>query len=177
MQRDFREIGTAEIISVTGGILAGSLLAFFLNRVEIIPGLFIMLPGFLEMRGNISGSLSARLSAALFLKYTKPRIRKNYVLRENVISSVFLSVMVSLVLGLIAFFMSNYIFHVFNPKIIFVTVLAGVIANVIEIPLTVFFTFWLFKHGHDPNNIMGPYVTTIGDIISIASLLIVLAVI
>ena len=177
MREDFGEITVAEFVSVTGGVVAGAILAYYLGRIEFVPGLFILLPGFLEMRGNISGSLSARLSAALFLKYTKPQIRKNFVLRENVISSVILGIIVSLALGLVAFFMSSYIFGVVSPKIIVVALLAGVIANLVEIPLTVFFTFWLFRHGHDPNNIMGPYVTTMGDLVSIASLLIALTVV
>ena len=30
--------------------------------------------------------------------------------------------------------------------------------------------FWLFRHGLDPDDIMGPYITTIGDIIMVGSL-------
>lgn len=173
---EFGEITLAEIISVTGGVFAGLLLALAIGRIELVPGLFILLPGFLEMRGNISGSLSARLSAALFLKYTKPRMRNNFVLRENVISSIVLALFTSFVLGIIAFLISFYVFGISSPVIIYIAVFAGIISNVIEIPLTVFFTFWLFRHGHDPNNIMGPYVTTIGDIVSIASILLALIV-
>lgn len=171
MREGFRDMAVAELLSVTGGVIAGSLLAFSIGHIELVPGLFVLLPGFLEMRGNISGSLSARLSAALFLKYTKPRIRKNFVLRENVLSSVILAVAVSFVLGIIAFLISLYVFGTFSPLVIYIAVFAGIISNFIEIPLTVLFTFWLFRHGHDPNNIMGPYVTTMGDIVSIASII------
>lgn len=174
--RDFGEISAAELVSVTGGVFAGIMLAFMINRIDVVPGMLILLPGFLEMRGNISGSLSARLSAALFLRYTKPRLRNNFVLRENVISSVFLAVAVSFILGVISFLISLYIFHIYSPGLVYLAVFAGIIANAIEIPMTVFFTFWLFRHGHDPNNIMGPYVTTLGDIISIVSILIALVI-
>ncbi len=170
-REEFREGVLVEIISVTGGVFAGFLLALSIGRIELLPGLLILLPGFLEMRGNISGSLSARLSAALFMKYTKPSMKDNFVLRENVISSAILAVIVSFLLGIFAFLVSLYIFGIFSPLLIFVALFAGLISNVIEIPFTVYFTFWLFRHGHDPNNVMGPYLTTIGDIVSIASIL------
>lgn len=175
MREEFSEGLLAEIISVSGGVFAGSLLVLSIGRIELLPGLLVLLPGFLEMRGSISGSLSARLSAALFLKYTRPRVRRNFVLRENVVSSVILALAVSIVLGIIAFLISLYIFGIFSPMIIFVALVAGLISNMIEIPLTIFFTFWLFSHGHDPNNVMGPYITTVGDIVSIISIIIALA--
>jgi len=56
-------------------------------------------------------------------------------------------------------------------------VIAGIIVNAIEIPLTLFTTFYLFRKGHDPNNIMGPFITSTGDVTSIISLLIALVLI
>ena len=58
-----------------------------------------------------------------------------------------------------------------------IPLIAGIIANTIEIPLTLFTTLYLFKKGYDPNNIMGPFVTSTGDIISILSILITLTII
>ena len=164
-----------EIISATGGIFAGSMLALSIGKIELLPGLLILLPGFLEMRGNISGSLSARLSAALFLKYTKPKIKNNFLLKENVISAVALALIVSFFLGAVAFLISYYIFGIYSLSIIYIAMIAGIISNLIEIPVTVLTTFWLFRHGHDPNNVMGPYLTALGDIVSVASILAVIA--
>lgn len=169
--QDFREILTAELISITGGLFAGFLLASFTGQLQLIPGIFIFLPGFLEMRGNISGSLSARLGSGLWMGALKPRFRKNRVLNGNVLASTALVLAVSFVLGLVAYGASSAFFGVTEPKIILIAVVAGLISNAIEIPLTVAATFWLFRHGHDPNNIMGPYVTTTGDIISVLSLM------
>ncbi len=176
MDKDFREIFSVEIISVTGGLLAGIMLAFATDKIELIPGILILLPGFLEMRGNISGSLSARLSSGLFLGALKPKARNNRILRGNVIASAILVVLVSVFLGFVAYAATYYVFGISNPKLIYISFLAGVLSNVIEIPLTVITTFWLFRRGIDPNNIMGPYVTTIGDIISVLALLIAMAI-
>jgi len=80
-------------------------------------------------------------------------------------------------LGLIAFMFNNLVLHVFNPSIIMIFLIAGLIASAIEIPIAIFFTFYFFRKGHDPNNILGPFVTSTGDITSILSLLIALVII
>ena len=172
LSHDFREILGAELISVTGGLFAGLLLASYIDKLALIPGLLIFLPGFLEMKGSISGSLSSRLSSGMFLGIVKPKFHRSRVLRGNVIASFFLVVILSLILGSIAYLVSSFVLGINAPQIILVALIAGVISNLIEIPLTVATTFWLFRKGHDPNNIMGPYVTTLGDIVSIVALLI-----
>ncbi len=172
LHKDFREILAGEFVSTTGGVFAGLMLAVFIDKLMLIPGLLIFLPGFLEMRGNISGSLSSRLSSGLFLGALKPKIEHNRILRGNVIASFLLAIIASLVLGVVAYLVSLFVFGINSYSIIIVSLVAGVLSNLIEIPLTVIATFWFFRKGHDPNNVMGPYTATIGDIVSIFSLLI-----
>lgn len=169
-RKDFNEIFTAEIISVTGGVVAGVALAFLVNRLELVPALFIALPGFLEMRGSIGGSLSARLSSALFLGYLRPRVSNQRILRGNVIASFVLATLVGLALGFVAYALELLLFGIAFPQIVLIMLLAGILSNVIEIPLTVVTTFTFFRRGVDPSNVMGPYVTTIGDIVSVVSI-------
>jgi mgtE-like transporter len=69
------------------------------------------------------------------------------------------------------------LFGIYDYRIIGIALIAGLLSNLIEIPLTVLTTFWLFRHGHDPNNIMGPYVTTTGDISSIISIFVAVLII
>ncbi|MEM4240415.1 MAG: magnesium transporter [Candidatus Woesearchaeota archaeon] len=167
--REFEEIFISEFISVTGGVLAGFLLAQATNRLEIIPGILILMPGFLEMRGNISGALAARLSTALHLGWLKKHPR---MLRSNIAAASILAITLSAFLGIVAYIGTLLFFKTNYPKIIVVALVAGIISNFIMIPITTKTTLWLFKKGHDPDNIMGPYITTIGDILSVVSLLI-----
>ena len=172
LRKDFREILGAEIVSVPGGLFAGLMLASFTEKLALLPGLFVLIPGFLEMRGNISGSLASRLSSGLFMGALKPRFGKNRILKGNLIASFLLVVVLSLFLGTVAFLVNLLVMGINVPSIILVSFIAGIISNMVEIPLTVATTSWIFKKGHDPNNIMGPYVTTLGDIVSIIALLI-----
>ncbi len=175
IDKDFLEIVSAEFISVTGGVLAGVLLTLLTGKIELIPALLILLPGFLEMRGNISGSLAARLGASLHLKKIRTNLKSNKLLNENVIASIILAIIVSIALGIIAYLITYFIFDINNTNIIFIALIASILSTIIEIPLTVITTFWLFKHKYDPDDIMGPYVTTIGDVVSVISLIIAAA--
>ncbi|MBI4170636.1 MAG: magnesium transporter [Candidatus Aenigmarchaeota archaeon] len=170
LRRDFKEMLSAELLAMTGGLFGGLMLAFFTKKFELIPGLLILLPGFLEMRGNISGTLSGRLSSGLFVGAIKPRIKLNKILKGNIIAAVIMAVVISFFLGLLAYLMSSYVFGISDVRIIMLALIAGLLSNLLEIPLTIFATFWLFRRGHDPSNIMGPYVTTTGDVVSILSL-------
>lgn len=175
--KSFVEIFSSQIVSIAGGLIAGTMLAMYIDKIMFLPGMFILLPGFLEMRGNISGTFASRLSAGLFLGVIKPDKIKTKIVKGNMLASFFLAFFVSLALGLIAFLFSFFIFKTVAFEIILIPLIAGIIANCIEVVITLFATFYLFRKGHDPNNIMGPFVTSVGDITSIVSLLIALVIV
>lgn len=169
---NFKEIISSEIVLLFGGLLAGSLLAFYTDQILIIPGMLIILPGFLEMMGNINGSFTARLVSGLFLKIIKPTTYKSRIVKDNIAASFILAISLSFLFGFILFSWNWIIGGTSNWALILLPLIAGIISNVLEIPLALMATFYLFKKGHDPNNVMGPFITISGDVISIAALII-----
>ena len=174
--KNFKEIFSSQIVLVLCGLFSGTILAMYTNNILLIPGIIIMLPGFLEMRGNISGSLASRISSGLFLGVIKPHKYRTKIIKGNMIASFLLVLIVAFALGLLSFAFVYIVFKQTIIKLIILPLVAAVIANIIEIPLTLFTTFYLFNKGHDPNNIMAPFVSTTGDITSIISLLIALVI-
>ena len=175
--KNFTEILSSQTISIIGGIIAGIILASYTDKLLLIPGVLITLPAFLDMRGNISGSMASRLSSGMFLGIIKTKKSNTPILRGNIIASFILAGIISLFLGLTAFVFSWLVSHVLFPRIILIFFFAGIIANLIEIPLAIYTTFYLYKNGYDPNNIFGPFVTSTGDITSVLSLLMALMII
>lgn len=172
--KKFGEIFFSQVISLFGGLIAGTILAVYTHQILLLPGMLILLPGFLEMRGSISGSIAARLTSGLYLGIVKPNTLKTAIVKGNVIASFLLALFVSFLLGVIAFFFTLVVFSTYSPKLLFIPLIAGIIANALEIPLALLVTFYLFRHGYDPADIMGPFVTSTGDITSILSLLLVM---
>lgn len=171
---NFKDIFLSQLVSIFGGLISGTILAVYTDKVFLIPGMLILIPGLLEMRNSIDGSFASRISAGLFLHVINPKHTKTKIIKGNLIAEFILGIMISLVLGLVTFGFNYFILKIYLPKIIFIPIIAGIFANLIELPLTLFTTLFLFKHGHDPNNIMGPFVTSTGDVISVISLLITL---
>ena len=139
----------------------------------MIAGLFILLPGLLELHGNIYGSLSARLGNLLLLNKLKDKKDLKQFLKHNIPAVLFLVFFVSLVLGLFSYVFVYFIFDTGNQAIILISVLSSLLSSIFEIPLTIGTTLWVYRKGLDPEDIMGPYVTTLGDIISIISITII----
>ncbi len=171
--KDFFEIFSSKFISLIAGLFAGFMLALFTDKLVLIPGVLVLLPGFLELQGNMSGTFASRLSSGLFLKVLHPNMKiTNRVVRGNVLASLVLAIIVATVLGLLAFLFNYAVLGLVTPFIIVLPLIASLIASVLEIPLTFMITMYLFRKGHDPNNIMGPFSTSIADFTSVIALLI-----
>ncbi|MDO8556013.1 MAG: magnesium transporter [Nanoarchaeota archaeon] len=171
IDRDVIEILTAELISITIGLIGGYLLARSTNQLALLPGFLIMIPGFLEMQGNILGSLAGRIGTALELKTISKYLHWNTFIKDNLFASLIIGCITALTLGVIAFLTTWLFFGQYSPSIILLTLIALIISLAIELPLTIIMTYWFYNHGYEPDDIMGPYVTTWADIISIAALL------
>ncbi len=174
---DFREMLTAQLVSVTGALAAGTILAFATDKISLLPGLFILMPGFLAMRGSIAASLAARISKALHQHKRSAGNDQSSFGKQNVHASFLLAIATSILLGVVAYISTKLLFGIDAPGILLISIIAAFISNVLMIPITFASTVWLFKHGYDPDNIMGPYITAVGDLVSIISLLTAIAVV
>jgi mgtE-like transporter len=177
LDKDIREIFSAEFLAITVGVIGGLLLAKFANKLELVPAILILLPGFLELGNNILGSLSGRLSVDLHLKTLKPVFKSSKILNQNVAASVLLSIVTCFILGVVAYLVNLIIFNSNTPSIILISLLACVISIIIGIPLTLIALLWFFKRGYEPDDVMGPYISSLGDIFGIISILIAIMVI
>ncbi|HLC92619.1 MAG TPA: magnesium transporter [archaeon] len=175
--KNFHDILYSQLFSVAAGLLAGLALFSYKQELFLLPGLLILLPGFLEMRGSISGSFASRISSGLFLGVISHEKLNTRLIRSNLIASFALALLVSFALGTIASLFTFFFSGAIYLEIIVIAVLAGLIANAIEIPIALFSTFYLFRKGHDPNNVIGPFILSTGDLVSILSLMVAVAVV
>lgn len=166
-----KDIIGGQFISVTGGLLAGLILASRIGHLELLPGFFILFPGFLELQGDLNGTLAARIGSLIHLDGIKSvdELKDPHV-KENLLATFTLSLVASLILGIFAFLLSLLVLKKAVFELIFICFLASILAGLILIPITLGVAVWLYKKGHDPDNIMGPFVTSFGDVVSVVSL-------
>ena len=151
-----------------GGIVAGSTLGVMTDILQNIPGLIVVIPAIIALRGNISTAFGSRLGSAYHLGIIDAENMWNDELKQNIIGSLVLSFLISIIIGILAYGTTIVFFDVHpDPlKLISIVLLAGVISAIILTLMTIVIIFIVFKRGYDPDNITGPALATFGDIVT-----------
>jgi len=151
-----------------GGIIAGSTLGLMIEILKNIPGLIVVIPAIIALRGNISTAFGSRLGSAYHLGIINEENMWNDELKQNIIGSLLLSLFVSIIVGVLAYFTTIILFGIYpDPlKIILIVLIAGVISALLLTIMTIIIIFIVFKRGYDPDNITGPALATFGDIVT-----------
>lgn len=162
------EILSGQLFSIIGGLIAGWLLAYFRHSFEPVVGFLVLLPGVIDSTGNIQGSLSARLNHTV-LRW--PKLKKDSgVWQNNRLAAYILSGLAGLILGLAGVAVSYALYQELNIRLLYIGIISCLIINTLLTPFVAFLTRRLFERGHDPDNLMGPIVTSLGDITGIVVL-------
>jgi mgtE-like transporter len=150
-----------------GAIVAGSTLGVMKDLFLEIPGLIVVIPAIIALRGNISTAFGSRLGSAYHLGIIDADNLWNEELKQNIIGSLMLSFLVSIIIGILAYATSILMKVYPNPvKLISIVLIAGIISGVILTLLTIIIIYLVFKRGYDPDNITGPALATFGDMIT-----------
>jgi mgtE-like transporter len=150
-----------------GAIVAGSTLGVMIDIIREIPGLIVVIPAIIAMRGNISTAFGSRLGSAYHLGVINADDLWNDELIQNILGSLILSFLVSFIIGILAY-ATSILMNVFpDPfKLISIVLIAGIISGIILTFLTIIIIYLVFKRGYDPDNITGPALATFGDMIT-----------
>ena len=150
-----------------GAIVVGSTLSVMTDLIKEIPGLIVVIPAIIAMRGNISTAFGSRLGSAYHLGIINIDNLWNEELRQNIIGSLVLSFFIAFIIGILAYITSIFLNVYPNPiKLISIVLLAGIISAVILTMMTIGIIYLVFKRGYNPDNITGPALATFGDIVT-----------
>ena len=161
-----------QLIATLGGAVAGLILTGMTEELELIPGLIVIYPAVLGMRGNISCTLGSRLGSAIHMGLIT-KIERNPELTNNILGSLILGFILSVALGILGHGMTALL-GLESAGVVSLTliaVLAGVSSGLILAVIAVFLALGMFRFGFDPDNVVTPAIATIGDIVSMFMLL------
>jgi mgtE-like transporter len=156
-----------------GGLFAGIILGNMTYFLEAFPGLMVLIPGAIGMRGNIFGALGSRLGSNLHIGTLSPEFKRSKILSENILSSLVLTVILSVFLAFLA--KGVCILFNFESMSLFdftlISVFAGVISSIVMLPLTMFISLKSFENGLDPDNVSTPIIAAFGDLFTLPSII------
>lgn len=164
------------IICGMGGILAGSLLGNMADLFRDHPGLIVIIPAVIGMRGNVFTTLGSRLGSSIHLGIIDPEdVMSSTETHENIYATMFLGLAMSVVIAIAAYATSVAagVRTIGLIPLILVAVISAILAGVVLVTVTIWIMKFSFTRGLDPDNVTGPIITTVGDIVSVLAIYLV----
>jgi mgtE-like transporter len=163
----YRESLPVLLVALCGGLFAGLVLERLVDSVAEYPGLLVMVPVFLATRGNVYGALGGRIASGLHQGLIDPQLQRDERLRNAVLASLINGIGISILIGVITW-TALALLPGWTPADLVVLVaimfVAGSLTSVVMIVGLLVLIFAGFRSGYDPDNLVGPIVTTLGDI-------------
>jgi mgtE-like transporter len=162
----------ALLVSSLGVLAAGLALGFMTGTLNRLPGLIVLVPAAIGMRGNIFGALGSRLGTAIHTGEFDGRLEKGNLARQNVTASAALTLYVSVALAILA----KETARLFGVKTIgftyylTVSVISGVVSSMVILAITLGVATLSVRRNWDMDNVAAPIVTAAGDLITLPSL-------
>ncbi len=162
------------LFSGMADLFPGLIMGTFEEYLILIPGLIILLPPTIGIRGNTFGALAARIGSRLHLGQIEPTMRNNRELATQLFSTAVQLMLLSALIPVAGIVLSGLFTIEIAPisTLIFISVLAGVLSGVLMFAITMGVTLISFRRGYDPDNISAPMIATTGDILTIPVMLI-----
>ena len=163
----------ALMIASAGGFLAGITLGSFQKTLASLPGLLVLVPAAIGMRGNVFGALGSRLGTSIHTGTFAVTTRRDTVFGQNVLAAMALSMSTSLALAVlaksvaVAFGLPNTISIL---DFVVISVAAGAMSSIVVLAITVAIAAGSVRYGWDMDNVAAPLVTAAGDVVTLPSL-------
>jgi mgtE-like transporter len=160
------------IVSAAGGLLAGSVLSGMDAELEAVPGLLVMVPAFLAIRGSVYGSLGSRLSSGLHQGLIEPAFEVDERLANAAIAAVLNGLLASLFAAVLTVGLLSALDapHASLPTLVFIALVGGGLAGLALTVTIVVVVFTGFRRGMNPDNLVGAGGAPAGDVFGMASL-------
>ncbi|MEF8859815.1 MAG: magnesium transporter [Halolamina sp.] len=160
--------------SLVGGLLAGVVLGGMRAELRAVEGLLVLVPALLATRGNVYGSFGARLSTGLHQGLIEPRVEVgDERLRGAAAAALGNGILASVVAAVAVFFILTVLGDAVAPlaSLVAISFIAGLLSGIALTVVVVGVVFTGYRRGHNPDTLVGPVVTTTGDVFGIAFLL------
>jgi mgtE-like transporter len=171
-RRTLKQGVAALALSTCAGFVAGLTLASITGTLAQLPGLIVLIPAAVGMKGTIFGAIGARLGTANAAGLLELDLRRGGMLHRNVYVAVVTTFSSSLWLAALAHLMSA----AFGAeaisfwKLAVISIVGGVLGSVFILIITLALSALSFRRGWDLDAVATPMVTALGDMATLPSL-------
>lgn len=163
----------AHLLATATGLIAGLVLGSITGTLEQLPGLLVLVPAAVGLRGNVFGALGSRLGTLVATGNFRLSRRRDTLVGQNLEASVALSIGVSLLLAVVAKLVADA-FGVQDAitvaDFVVVSVVGALIPTAVVLGITVAIAAVGVRREWDIDNVSVPVVTAAGDVVTLPSL-------
>lgn len=153
--------------------VAGAFLGAITETFTKYPGLLVLVPAAIGLRGNIFSAVGTRLSTAIHTGTFFMSWRRDTALGQNVTAAIALTLAISLVLAVLAKGIAVALGiegTIAVTDLIIISVLGGLLASIVVLAATVGMAGGAVRFGWDLDNVSAPIVSTLGDVLTLPAL-------
>ncbi len=170
----YREALPALLLSAVGGLFAGVVLGGMRGDLESVRGLLVLVPALLATRGNVYGAFAARIASGLHQGLLEPHVELGderlrgataAAMSNSLLASGFAALLTFLALIWLSLATASL------SGLVAIALIAAFLSGLVLTVVVILVMFLGFRRGIDPDTLVGPLVTTTGDVIGIAFLL------
>lgn len=171
--RAYRDSLVALTIAGVTSLVAGVTLALTTDTLEELPGLLLLVPAALAVKGNVFGALGSRLGTTIHAGTFRLSGRLDTVVGSNVAAAMVLSLVIAVAIAMLA--KGVAIVFSISPTMsvadfIVVSAVGGLLASVIILAITLLLAGGSVRYGWDLDNVVSPLVTASSDVVSLPAL-------
>ena len=173
-QRAYRDSFVALVLSAITSLVAGVTLATTTDTLEELPGLLLLVPAALAVKGNVFGALGSRLGTSIHAGTFRLSPRLDSAVGQNIVAAMLLSLVISVVIAVMA--KGVAIVFAVSPTMsladfIVVSTVGGMLASVFMLAITLLLANGSGRYGWDLDNVVSPLVTAASDLMSLPALI------
>lgn len=168
-----RESLAALVLSSITSTAAGVMLAGLTGTLERLPGLLVLVPAAIGMRGNIFGALGSRLATTIHAGTYRPTVRSGTVVGQNIAAAAVLTLLTAVTLGLF----TKVLAPVFGltdtislADFVVVSTIGALLSSVVVLVATLGLASGTTRYGWDLDNVSAPLISAVGDFVTLPAL-------
>jgi mgtE-like transporter len=171
-QRTLRQGLVALALSTLAGFVAGLTLAHITGTLQELPGLIVLIPAAVGMKGTIFGAIGARLGTANVAGLLEPTLRPGGVLQRNVYVAVVTTFSSALWLAVLSRLASAAFgeHSISLWRLATVSIVGGALGSALILMITLTLSVLSYRRGWDLDSVSTPMVTALGDMTTLPSL-------
>jgi mgtE-like transporter len=160
-------------LNSTTSLVAGAVLGSITGTFERMPGLLVLVPAAIGLRGNVFSSLGNRLSTAIHLGTFRLSLRPHTLVGQNITASLVLTLVLSFLLALVAKLVSVALGVAHTISVLdlaLISIVGGLLGSLVVLMATIALAAGSVRHGWDLDNLTAPLVSTLGDVLTLPAL-------